>query len=340
MRRETLTIDGDTPGAAWTIPLLRFGPDARSHNAGAYIQGGLHANEVPGIATAHVLAGLLTDAEREGRVVEPVTLVPAANPVGGSQALFHETYGRFDLGSRINFNRDVPRTAEDGWSLHDANAAQRMKGALVALAHRHAIVLDLHCDEESLPYFYVNEAFWPGLSDLAAALAVDAVLVWSGASGDAFEEASMGPEATDPQRISTTVELRGLRDVSLEQAQQDAQGIMRFLAGRGVLEPGEDQLPMWSGRVTPIDHVEMIRTPAGGPILYAVAPGDHVAEGDLIATILAEPGNPDASVLLTAPQAGLILTRRTRRLARRGDDLVKLLSDRPSMTAVSGALEP
>lgn len=340
MQRETLTIEGDTPGTVWTIPALRFGPADPAGDTGAYIQGGLHANEVPGIAAAHLLAGLLEEAERQGRVAEPVTLVPSANPVGGSQALFHETFGRFDLGSRVNFNRDVPRTAGDGWSLHDANAAQRMKAALVAMAHRHAIVLDLHCDEESLPYLYVHEAFWPGLSDLASALAVDAVLVWSGESGDAFEEAALGPDTASPRRISTTVELRGLRDVSEAQARRDAGGIMRFLAARGVLAPDGDTLTAWSGTVTPLGHVEMIRTPAGGPILYAVGPGDRVEEGDLIATVLAEPGNTDASVRLTAPQSGLILTRRTRRLARRGDDLVKLLAEHPSGSAMSGALEP
>lgn len=340
MKRETLTIQGDTPGTAWTIPVLRFGPETATAPSGVYIQGGLHANEVPGIAAAHCLAGLVAEAERAGKVAQPITLVPSANPVGGSQALFHETYGRFDLGSRINFNRDVPRSAHDARSLSMANAAQRLKGALVAMAHRHTIVLDLHCDEESLPYLYVHNDFWPELSDLAAALGADAVLVWSGESGDAFEEAALGPDTDAPDRITTTVELRGLRDVSDDQARQDAEAIMRFLAGRGVVQSGGPDLPNWSGTVTPVDHVEMIRAPAGGPILYAVGPGDQVGEGDLIATILAEPGNSEADIALTAPQAGLVLTRRTRRLARRGDDLVKLLAARPSGTAKGGALEP
>jgi predicted deacylase len=340
MQRNTLTIQGDTPGTAWTIPVLRFGPQPAGGQAGVYIQGGLHANEVPGIAAAHFLAGLLGEAEDAGRVIEPITLAPAANPVGGSQALFHETFGRFDLGSRVNFNRNVPRSAEDGWSLAVAGAAQRLKAALVAMSHRHALVLDLHCDEESLPYLYVHNDFWPELSDLAAALEADAVLVWSGESGDAFEEAALGPDTSAPDRITTTVELRGLRDVSEDQARNDAAGIMRFLAGRGILAANAEPLPTWSGTVTPLDHVEMICTPAGGPILYAVGPGDRVEQGDLIATILAEPGNPDANVALTAPQAGLILTRRTRRLSRRGDDLVKLLGRQPSKTAKSGALEP
>jgi predicted deacylase len=273
-------------------------------------------------------------------VLEPVTLVSSANPIGGSQALFHETYGRFDLGSRVNFNRDVPRAGLTEEAETFANAGTRLKNALIALAHQHPIVLDLHCDEESLPYLYVHKAHWPGLSDLAAALELDAVLLWTGESGDAFEEAAGGPDTDAPDRITTTVELRGLGDVSPELARQDAGGIMRFLAARGILQSEEAALSDWSGTVTPLDHVEMICAPIGGAILFAVAPGDRVKQGETIATILAEPGNDAADVVLRAPQAGLILTRRTRRLARRGDDLVKLLADHPSRSARSGALEP
>ena len=50
------------------------------------------------------------------------------------------------------------------------------------------LVIDLHCDDESLQYAYIDEAFWPEASDLAAALDMDAVLLSDGESS-AFEEA-------------------------------------------------------------------------------------------------------------------------------------------------------
>ena len=40
-----------------------------------------------------------------------------------------------------------------------------------------------------------------------------------------------------------------------------------------------------------------------------------------------------------APQAGFVLTRASRRSARAGEDLIKLVGDAPSATAKQGALE-
>lgn len=51
------------------------------------------------------------------------------------------------------------------------------------------------------------------------------------------------------------------------------------------------------------------------------------------------PGEEGGAVVLTAPQDGLILTRRARRLIRLGDDLLKLVGGRPSPSARPGTLE-
>ena len=48
---------------------------------------------------------------------------------------------------------------------------------------------------------------------------------------------------------------------------------------------------------------------------------------------------PSMGILELAPQAGLILTRKSNRLARTGDDLLKLLGSARSATAKAGTLE-
>ncbi|TIP77135.1 MAG: peptidase M14, partial [Mesorhizobium sp.] len=73
--------------------------------------------------------------------------------------------------------------------------------------------------------------------------------------------------------------------------------------------------------------------------LYNVKPGDRVAKGALLATIVHAPGEADGRTQVFAPQAGIILTRRSRRIIRAGEDLLKLVGDRKSADARSGTLE-
>jgi len=142
------------------------------------------------------------------------------------------------------------------------------------------------------------------------------------------------------RRVVTTVEYRGEADVDAKLAQGDAEGLYRVLVSRGVI--ADDSLPPlkpFSGLAAPIEHVEMMRAPCSGAILYHVKPGDTVAHGAKLCTIVNAPGEPDGSVDIVAPQAGLVLTRRRRRFIEAGGDLVKLVGSQPSATHKEGALE-
>jgi predicted deacylase len=151
----------------------------------------------------------------------------------------------------------------------------------------HDIVLDLHCDDESLPYLYVPAVLWLHMADCAAAMNMDAVVLWSGDCGAAFDQASIDPylnAAADiarfERRIVTTVEYRGQRDVDAELAQADAEGIYRILVARGIIEDASlAPLKPFAGLAAPIEHVEMVRSPCSGAILYHVKPGDRVEQG-------------------------------------------------------------
>lgn len=347
-----IIIAGDTPGVEWRLPVFRF-KGASAAAPRTYIQAALHANELPGTALLHFLLEKLRQADEDGAILGDITIVPQANPIGAAQAHFGELQGRFDLGSRTNFNRDFPLISlgeRDG--LLDEpdrySAIDRLKRHLLDMALGAELVLDLHCDDEGLQYAYIDEAFWPEAADLAAALDMEAVFLSDGQSS-AFEEAvahawkheSEGERRTAlPGRLSVTVELRGTRDVYPDIALKDAEGMFRFLAGRGVVASTGAGLPAFAGKTVPLDNIEMIRAPETGAILFHRNIGDNVEAGELLATILVRPGVPGGTVEVRAPQDGLIVTRVSTRLARRRSDLMKIACAEPSRAARKpGALE-
>lgn len=342
-------LDGDTDGVAYAFPVYRFaGSDGSA--ARAYLQAALHGGEMPGVAALDRLMPLLRQAEAEGRIRGDITLVPWANPVGRAQYLFTRAEGRFDLGTRTNFNRDFPLIDRpDAAALPDEAALktldQRLKTRLLKLSVGHDIVLDLHCDDEGVAYLYVPSVLWPAMADCAAAMDVEAVILWEGQSGAAFEEASVHPHlGKAPEDLAglvvMTAEYRGELDVDRQFAEADGQGLYRLLVGRGVIEDRSVPQPAgFRGLVAPIDHVEMVTAPRAGVILFDVRPGDRVEAGQRLASILHSPGEEEGSVDVLAPQAGFVLTRRAHRQTRAGDDLVKLVGERRSATAKAGALE-
>ncbi|PYE86661.1 succinylglutamate desuccinylase/aspartoacylase family protein [Phyllobacterium leguminum] len=345
MKTEIITLPGDVPGNTIELRVLRFeGSDANAPTA--YLQAALHGAELPGQAALHFLVPLLQKAEGEGRIAGDITIVPQANPIGSNQWQAYQHLGRFESFSQVNFNRAFPLLPDfDTSDLPATDApislAQRLKAALLRLALPHEIVLDLHCDDQSENYLYVHKDFLPDMHDLAAALGSKAILAWDSTADAAFEEACAHPVLQLPRekrdmkrRAVTTVEFRGQTDVGFDTGQADAQGLYRFLVHRGVVkDDGEVLSAVFDGPVTPLENVEMVRAPTGGMVLYHVAPGDEVGEGDSLVTVVTRPGDPSGDITLTAPQAGHILTRRSLRYVRRGDDLLKLLGSRPSAVA-------
>jgi predicted deacylase len=346
-----IVISGDTPGIEWRLPVICFkGSDEGAPKV--YIQAALHANELPGTALLHFLCERLRQADAEGAINGDITIVPQANPIGTAQSHFGELQGRFDLGSRTNFNRDFPLIAlGDRQTLIDDldryPATERLKRQLLHMALGADLVLDLHCDDESLQYAYIDEAFWPEAADLASALDMEAVFLADGESS-AFEEAvghAWKHEATEkatrlPGRLSVTVELRGTRDVYPEMARKDADGLWRFLAVRGIVRDETVALEPFEGTATPLDNIEMIRAPLAGAVLFHRAVGETVAAGDLLATIITAPGTEGGTIDIHAPQAGLIATRTSQRFARRRDNLMKIACAEPTKAARKpGALE-
>ncbi|UCI09304.1 succinylglutamate desuccinylase/aspartoacylase family protein [Mesorhizobium sp. B1-1-8] len=350
MQKTIERIAGDSEGTVYEFPVLRFdGTDKAA--ASAYLQAALHAGELPGVVAIDALMPMLARAEAEGRIKGPITIVPWANPIGRAQYHFGEHQGRFHLGTRTNFNRGFPLlAAPDIKLLPDTTfggADQRLKARLVQLSLGHDIVLDLHCDDEGLAYLYIHTSLWPAMADCAAAMGADAVVLWSEDTDGTFEGASIMPYQNVPasiarfdRRVVTTVEYRGILDVDGALAASDAEGLYRLLVARGVIQdPSVARPGNFGGAVIPLENIDMMPSPRAGAILYDVKPGDRVEKGARLATIVHAPGEMGGRTEVLAPQSGLILTRRSRRIIRAGEDLLKLAGDRKSADARSGTLE-
>ncbi|RAZ88945.1 peptidase M14 [Mesorhizobium hawassense] len=350
MQKTIERLAGDAEGTIYEFPVFRFqGKDKKAPSA--YLQAALHAGELPGVVAIDALMPMLSKAEAEGRIRGPITIVPWANPIGRAQYHFGEHQGRFSLGTRTNFNRSFPLlAAPDVRLLPDTTlggADQRLKTRLVQLSLGTDIVLDLHCDDEGLAYLYIHTSLWPHMADCAAAMGVDAVVLWSEDADGTFEGASIMPYQNVPanvarfdRRVVTTVEYRGMLDVDAALAASDAEGLYRLLVTRGVIQnPSVAKLGTFAGAVVPLENIDMMPAPRAGAILYDVKPGDPVKKGDRLATIVHAPGEIDGRTEVFAPQSGFILTRRSRRIIRAGEDLLKLAGDKRSDDARSGTLE-
>lgn len=322
MQKSIERIAGDSEGVSYEFPVFRFGGTDKAASS-AYLQAALHAGELPGVVAIDALMPMLEKAEAEGRIKGNITIVPQANPIGRAQYHFGEHQGRFHLGTRTNFNRGFPLlAAPDVKLLPDTTlgtADQRLKSRLLQLSIGHDIVLDLHCDDEGLAYLYVHTSLWPAMADCAAAMGVDAVILWNEDTDGTFEGASITPYLKVPaevarfdRRVATTVEYRGILDVDGALAGADAEGLYRLLVARGVvLDQALSTSGSFTGIVAPLENIDMMPAPRAGAVLYDVKPGDRVAKGALLATIVHAPGEAGGRTQLFAPQAGIILTRRS-----------------------------
>ncbi len=351
-----------TPGTERSHTVHRFGaPGARPK---AYLQAGVHADEIPGLLVLHHLLRRLVAADRDGAILGEVVVVPFANPIGLSQNLGGTLMGRYEFSHGDNFNRNFPnldaavaervdgKLGDDG----DGNVeiiraamieeldsrrpetdleAQRV--TLMRLAVDADIVLDLHCDSEAAMHLFLGDHLWPDAADLSAQIGSRATMLAIDSGGDPFDESCSRPWHTLAQRfgdrapvpaacLAATVELRGTADVGDHFAVADADNLFRFLQRRGVVAGDPGPLPQPLCDATPFDGVDYVIAPFAGVVSYHKAPGDQVAKGEVVAGLI-DPAAEDPSSArtdLTSPVAGVLVGRHLMKLARPGERICKI----------------
>ena len=378
MPRKTDVIDlpAVSAGTRRFLTVHRFGqPGARPK---AYLQAALHADEWPGLLVLHHMLGLLVRADAEGRIAGEIVVVPYANPVGLAQQIGGAHAGRYALDGSGNFNRSWTDLAESAASLlqgklsgdeeadveavrsalrEAAGAVVRgteveaLRATLLGLSIDADIVLDLHCDNEACLHLYGSFEHEELLKQLADDLAVPVILVETDPGGDPFDHACAAPWRRlrvlmddaghlPPACFATTVELRGQRDVSDAMAAADAAGLVRFLTRRGVLTGDAGAAPGRPGEPTPLEAVDVVRTPVGGVIMFRAGLGDVVSEGQVVAEVV-DPSDPDpirARVPITSGTEGVLFAHRLNRLVQPGERVCKVAGRDPLSHRKAGKL--
>ncbi|GAB4190637.1 MAG: M14 family metallopeptidase [Thalassobaculales bacterium] len=351
-RLQSIALPPRSLGTARSLAVYRFGREGARPKA--YLQAALHADELPGTLVLRQLCRLLDQGEVTGEVV----VVPVANPVGASQHLLGSHIGRFDLDTAVNFNRgywDIGRDLEVDdpgdvaavrrallaavAGLEPAHEAAAMKRALMGLAIDADVVLDLHCDSESLMHVFVNAAAWPAAEDLTRQLGTPVVLLEEEAGGLPFDEAAALPWLRLAERfpgraapcpvLAATVELRGEADVSMALAEADARALFAFLQRRGIVAGDPGPLPAARCAATPLTGVEYLHSPVPGVVNYLVEAGTPVARGQEVAEVYDPTAPWAAPLVLRAGTDGLLFARRAWRHARPGETVAKIAGSTP-----------
>jgi len=325
-----------------------------------YIQAALHADEVPGLLVAQFLRKELLQLESAGLIRGEIVLVPAANPLGLSQALMGVPFGRFDFTTGINFNREfenitpsllgliAPLLGDDEQSnarlireyarkavanIVTKTNADELKKILLGLAIDADIVLDLHCDNEAVMHLYTSTPFKDAIKPLASLMGAHAVLISPNTGESPFDETcsrlwlDLAAHFNDKFPIpdacfSVTVELRGERDVNYELAQADAMAIINFLATSGCIEKVVPELPESLCQPTPLEGVEPVLAPHSGIVVFKKELGEDVLAGELLADLI-DP-TTGTTTAVCASVSGRFFARTAHRHLLRGMNIGKI----------------
>ena len=338
MRTESVPLSGPSPGTQRVLTRHHWGREGARPKV--YLQGGLHADEMPGPLALWHLMELLDAAEAEGRVAGHVVVVPVANPIGLSEWLLHKPVGRRDLEGAQNFNRGYPDLAAlagdalEGRLGPDPQAnvpviraafaaalaevkaeteVDELRLRLLETSHDADHVLDLHCDHRAVMHFYASSAR-PEVTDLLGrCTGAMLALLEDTSGGNAFDEAHTAPwralRARYGDRVpgdacfSTTLEYRGQMDVSDALAAEDALGLTAFLAGVGALTDGPAPAHGPAEEMPLAGAVEFM-APFGGIVTWITKPGDRVVEGQVLGHVTDAAARRRAEIV--APTTGLL----------------------------------
>lgn len=361
MQRLDHPLPWNSPGTTRQLTVLSYGTGSRK----AYIQAALHADELPGMRVAVALRRRLAELEGQGRLLGRIELVPVANPIGLAQMLQATHQGRFDFNSGKNFNRDFPALADavaprlHGKLCADASAnvalirsamlevldqlpppgsaVEGLQRLLLRQACDADLVLDLHCDFESVLLLYALPQAWPPLRSLAAHLGAEAVLLAEDSGGQSFDEACAAPwlhlaeafpDAAIPLAcLTATVELRGMADTQPQQAEEDAEAILAFLAENGFISGTWPEAPAPRCDATPFAGAQYAYAPHAGVVSYLQPLGARVRRGDALFEVI-DPLGEQHSVV-RASTDGLLYARERLRFAQPGLWLAKVAGAEP-----------
>ena len=318
----------------------------------------------------------LRDADAAGQLNAHFTVFPSVNPLGLANRSLRHHIGRYDVETGINYNRRWPdlyplvayriagklgqdpaaniallRQAVLDWinEQQGATAIQQLRLLVLRSAATADIILDLHCDDESLMHIFTSPELMPGLQDLADWMGVAATLTAEDSGGGSFDEVL--PSFYRKARLANpgypvpngaeaaTLEYRGRADSFDNLGELDAGGLFNFFAGRGLIA-ADTPTPTPSPAPVPFEATEVLRVDAPGLLAYRVQLGEHVTKGQPVADLIAMDG-PQAFLARTPVLAGtdgFVLSRVTAKFVKCGTAIAKIVGTRPLPSRTGGYL--
>ena len=356
MKMERIQLVSPAPGVQRFLQVFRLGPEKATRKI--YIQAGLHADEWPGLLMLQHLIPKLEQLEAAGQLKARFVIVPFANPVGLSQQVFGLTTGRFSHENGQNFNRGMALSVdkiinrvegrltqdlaaniqrirealvETVWEKPSDHELQGLHKTLLGLSIDADIVLDVHCDLESLAHLYCATVQKDEGMELARYLNFPVVMHEDILGTVAFDATHTQPWEVLRNRFpefpinrpcfAATLELMGKSDVNDQLASQDAHGLLHYFTATkditsqeyGPLETVNE--PQSFG----IDKVLSISSPCAGLLVYLYPLDTWLEAGTIFAEIvLIDSDEPNQRIPVKTPHAGYFFTRTHYRLVRPG----------------------
>lgn len=356
------TIATDTPGTSTNLYWYTAGPDDAPTRI--HLQAALHADEQPGTMALHHLLPRLREADAAGQLKAHFTIFPSVNPLGLANHSLRHHIGRYDVQTGVNYNRRWPdlypqiaaslagklgddpaaniatiRAAVIDWidTQQPLTAIQQLRLLVLRSAVSADIVLDLHCDDDSLKHIFTSPELIPRLQDLADWMGVAATLTAEDSGGGSFDEVlptlyrkarEAHPRHPIPIGAETaTLEYRGRADSFDTIGLEDAAGLFSFFAGRGLIAADAGPRPLPAPGPTPFEATEVLRVDMPGLLAYRVELGERVSKGQPVADLIAMDG-PDAFMArrpILAGTDGFVLSRLSAKYVTRGAGIAKIV---------------
>lgn len=295
MRRERVAVGQFADGSPVTVPVVAI----RGVDDGptAYLQAGIHGDEVTGIEVCRRLMASLDPAELRGTVVAvPIGNVPAY--LNRSRSFLDEERGPIDM------NRVFPGDPQ-------GLLTERLASTLVEeFLHPADYAVDFHSALAGCtiaPCAYVSGAVGHPVRQvqerLAEAFGLGLICLQEGTTefGHSNLTRSFCATAERAGVPAIIAEMGESGRITADVVELGVAGARRALAAQGNLAPGEGAPPS-SLRFRAIAFVHAER---GGLVNHAVALGDRVEEGDVLGMVVDPVGGEETPVV--SPVGGIVL---------------------------------
>jgi len=360
------TIEGDAPGCSTQMHYYRFGSDTSKPKI--YLQAALHADEQPGTMILHHLVAALTQEAQANQLNARFILFPMVNPLGLQNIAFGRHQGRYEPSIARNHNRAWPNlyeaiadkvknnlcsnAAENRTTVMQAveqwlnlqqplNALDKQRLIAMREAFDAEFILDLHCDEDALNHIYISPSLLPEYQDLANWMQSAATLTAHDSGGGSFDEIwtllwrqlkqNFPHNPFPPPPLSATLEYRGNFQTFDALNKQDAENLMGFFRGRGLLAGRPAAPAQQAPSALPLHAMQNLRTPYAGLLAYQRELGDKIRTGDVIAEVIDLHGDQAFKKRrpLVAETNGLLFSRRMDKYVWPGCSVAKIAGEQP-----------